>query len=57
MTVSNTGTAALSWWRVEFDRPAGATIGSFHHVAIAFDDVQNQESLVHDADPRRPGRH
>jgi glycosyl hydrolase family 64 (putative beta-1,3-glucanase)/cellulose binding protein with CBM2 domain len=29
VTISNTGTAAMTSWRVEFDLPAGATVGSF----------------------------
>src|SRR5689334_5773387 len=29
VTVSNTGTAAMTSWKVEFDLPAGASIGSF----------------------------
>ncbi|MFC7275435.1 beta-1,3-glucanase family protein [Paractinoplanes rhizophilus] len=29
VTVSNTGAAAMASWKVEFDLPAGATVGSF----------------------------
>src|SRR4051795_4326784 len=29
VTVSNTGAAAMTSWKVEFDLPAGASIGSF----------------------------
>ncbi|XVV11055.1 beta-1,3-glucanase family protein [Actinoplanes sp. CA-131856] len=29
VTISNTGASAMSSWKVEFDLPAGATIGSF----------------------------
>ncbi|MFI5893456.1 beta-1,3-glucanase family protein [Actinoplanes sp. NPDC051513] len=29
VTVSNTGAAAMTSWKVEFDLPAGATVGSF----------------------------
>jgi hypothetical protein len=29
VTVSNTGAAAMTTWKVEFDLPAGATVGSF----------------------------
>ncbi|MEU8813549.1 beta-1,3-glucanase family protein [Actinoplanes sp. NPDC048796] len=35
VTVDNTGTSAMSAWKVEFDLPAGATIGSFWDASLA----------------------
>ena len=29
VTINNTGASAMTSWKVEFDLPAGATIGSF----------------------------
>ncbi|GAA4591167.1 hypothetical protein GCM10023107_18870 [Actinoplanes octamycinicus] len=35
VVVSNTGTSAMTSWKVEFDLPAGATIGSFWDTQMA----------------------
>jgi hypothetical protein len=35
VTISNTGTSALTSWKVEFDLPAGAAIGSFWEADMA----------------------
>ncbi|SNY57122.1 beta-1,3-glucanase family protein [Paractinoplanes atraurantiacus] len=35
VTISNTGASAMSSWKVEFDLPAGATIGSFWDASLS----------------------